>query len=73
MPNFLWILRDFSLQLEDEKGNEITSKEYLEKALSLRTNDPHDTKNKIRENLVKFFKNRDCSTMVRPLLEEDRL
>ena len=73
MPNFLWVLRDFSLQLEDEKGNEITSKEYLEKALSLRSNDAHDTKNKIRENLCKYFKNRDCTTMVRPLMEEDRL
>ena len=66
-------MRDFSLQLQDEKGNEITSKEYLEKALSQRSNDPHDTKNKIREGLVKYFKNRDCATMVRPLLEEDRL
>ena len=73
MPDFLWVLRDFSLQLEDEKGNEISSKEYLEKALSLRTSDPHDTKNKIRESLCKYFKNRDCTTMVRPLLEEDRL
>ncbi len=25
LPNFLWVLRDFSLQLEDEKGNEISS------------------------------------------------
>ena len=25
LPNFLWVVRDFSLQLEDEKGNEISS------------------------------------------------
>lgn len=32
-PNFLWVLRDFSLLLEDEDGNEITAKKYLELAL----------------------------------------
>lgn len=73
MPNFMWILRDFSLQLQDEEGNEITSKQYLENALSLRSHDPHDTKNKIREGLTKYFQNRDCATMVRPLVDEERL
>ena len=34
LPNFLWVVRDFSLQLEDETGNEITAKQYLENALS---------------------------------------
>ena len=73
LPNFLWVLRDFSLQLEDEKGNEITAQEYLENALSLRSKDPHDTKNKIRNALQSYFKTRDCLTMVRPLVNEDRL
>ena len=69
----MWVLRDFSLQLEDEKGNEITSKEYLENALSLRSRDPNDAKNKIRHALQSYFKTRDCLTMVRPLVNEDRL
>ena len=51
LPNFLWVLRDFSLQLEDEKGNEISSQEYLENALSHRSRDPNDSKNKIRQAL----------------------
>lgn len=34
LPNFLWVVRDFSLQLEDETGAEITAKQYLENALS---------------------------------------
>ena len=34
LPNFLWVVRDFSLQLEDEKGNEISAGDYLENALS---------------------------------------
>ena len=29
-PSFLWVLRDFTLKLEDELGNVITSKQYLE-------------------------------------------
>ena len=51
LPNFLWVLRDFSLQLEDEHGNEIQAHEYLENALSQRTRDPNDPKNKIRHAL----------------------
>lgn len=33
MPSFLWVLRDFCLSLEDENGEPLTSREYLEKAL----------------------------------------
>jgi hypothetical protein len=33
-PSFYWVVRDFSLQLQDPQGNPITSKEYLEKALA---------------------------------------
>lgn len=32
-PSFMWVVRDFSLQLVDQEGEAITSKEYLEKAL----------------------------------------
>jgi GTPase SAR1 family protein len=32
-PGFLWLLRDFSLKLEDESGRVITSSQYLENAL----------------------------------------
>jgi len=32
-PSFIWVLRDFSLKLEDSKGNKITSDEYLENSL----------------------------------------
>ena len=33
MPKFMWVVRDFSLALEDSEGNPIDSKQYLEKAL----------------------------------------
>lgn len=32
-PTFMWIIRDFTLQLIDQDGEHITSKEYLENAL----------------------------------------
>ena len=33
-PRFMWIVRDFSLQLIDETGKVLSPKEYLELALS---------------------------------------
>ena len=32
-PAFLWVVRDFTLMLQDKNGNKITKKEYLENAL----------------------------------------
>ena len=32
-PSFMWIVRDFALQLQDTEGEQITAKEYLEQAL----------------------------------------
>jgi hypothetical protein len=34
-PSFMWVVRDFTLQLVDSEGDEITSKEYLDKALEI--------------------------------------
>ncbi len=77
-PTFYWVVRDFSLQLQDPQGNVITSKDYLEKALApLKTSNQFDEdveeKNKIRKLLTSFFKDRDCFTMVRPLVDETKL
>jgi len=33
-PSFYWVVRDFSLQLQDTEGKAISSREYLEKALA---------------------------------------
>ena len=71
-PSFLWVVRDFTLQLIDDNGENITPKEYLEKVLegNKSINDP---KNKIRKLIKAYFKDRDCFTMVRPLTNEDQL
>jgi hypothetical protein len=77
-PTFYWVVRDFSLQLQDPQGNAITSKDYLEKAWaplksSSQFDEDTEEKNKIRKLLTSFFKDRDCFTMVRPLVDETRL
>jgi hypothetical protein len=68
-PEFLWIVRDFTLQIVDKLGNKISSKEYLENALESQkgTSDAVENKNKIRRLFKQFFQKRDCMTMVRPV------
>lgn len=71
-PSFLWLLRDFSLQLEDTFGNVITAKQYLENALQLQkgSSESIEEKNKIRKLITTYFKERDCFSMVRPIENE---
>lgn len=71
-PAFLWVLRDFALQLVDPSGNPITSKEYLENSLQLQkgVSDSIEAKNRVRKLLKHFFRDRDCFTLVRPSEDE---
>ena len=75
LPAFMWVIRDFSLQLKNREGNPITSKEYLEYSLELQngTSEFIVNKNQIRKLVKEYFPNRDCVTLVRPLLEEGNL
>lgn len=74
-PTFLWVLRDFSLQLIDTSGNPITSKEYLENSLMPQKgmSDAIESKNRIRKLLKHFFKDRDCFALIRPSEDEKTL
>ncbi len=49
-PGFFWVLRDFALKLEDETGNDITSKQYLEMGLKEQrgSSDAVEKKNRVR-------------------------
>ena len=71
----LWVVRDFMLKLEDTQGNDITEKEYMERALEelKGNNEQIRQKNKTRRLIKQFFSDRDCITMVRPLQDEDQL
>ena len=74
-PSFLWILRDFALRLEDQDGNTITMKKYLENSLQEQKgmSDAIEAKNRIRRLVSQFFQDRDCHTLVRPVEEESDL
>ena len=74
-PSFLWILRDFALKLEDSDGNKINPKTYLENSLSSQKglSESIEKKNKIRDLLKNFFKERDCATLIRPVENEQLL
>ena len=74
-PKFIWIIRDFTLEkVHPETGEEITSKEYLELCLkNKRCGKGTNENNVIRENIIKFFPERDCVTLVRPVDSENDL
>ena len=85
-PSFLWVLRDFALELIDNQGNAVTTKQYLENALreeniNIISNNSYNKgileeinkKNDIRKTLKLFFKERDCFTLVRPVNDEKKL
>lgn len=69
-PEFLWLVRDFTLQLVDPLGKPISSQQYLEAALADQE-DPE--KNRVRALLRSYFPRRSCETLVRPCLEESQL
>ena len=73
LPAFLWVLRDFALQLQDRDGHEIEAEQYLENALEESTGRNAGGKNRIRECLKQFFPERGCVTLVRPCLDEKNL
>ncbi|KAG2488736.1 hypothetical protein HYH03_012735 [Edaphochlamys debaryana] len=74
-PAFLWLLRDFYLQLEEENGRKITPRDYLETALQPvpGAGPSVASKNAIRASIAQLFPQRDCFTLVRPMHDEAAL
>ncbi|XP_045823511.1 guanylate-binding protein 4 [Trifolium pratense] len=74
-PIFVWLLRDFYLDLTDEDNRKITPRDYLELALrSVQGKQKDiDAKNQIRESIRALFPDRECFTLVRPLNNENDL
>ena len=74
-PTLLWLLRDFSLKLEDKNGNTITEKQYLDNALEdlAGNSDIIEEKNRVRSLIRTYFKEKDLFVMVRPTEEESDL
>lgn len=71
-PTFLWVLRDFSLELRDDDGSPLSPRDYLEACLQPQGGFSSDVqaRNRTRRVLTSFFKERDCATLLRPLDEE---
>lgn len=71
-PKFLWLLRDFALELK-ENGREITENEYLENRLSNFARSNNQRNRKVRDALLKYFPQRELITLIRPVEEEELL
>jgi hypothetical protein len=73
-PRFVWVLRDFWLAKE-HNGKAISSAEYMELQLSDKQAAAwrHADSKEAREKLVRFFRLRDCVTMVQPVQDEGQL
>eukprot|EP00946_MAST-07B_sp_MAST-7B-sp1_P005284 g5284.t1 len=74
-PSFMWVIRDFALELVDEDYNDISEQDYLENCLKQKDGFSSDVlaKNRVRKSLTDFFKVRDCATIVRPIDDEAKL
>ena len=74
-PKFIWTLRDFTLEKVDPiSGEEISSNEYLELCLRNKIAGKNSNENNmIRENIIKYFKKRECITLPRPVDDEEDL
>jgi hypothetical protein len=74
-PSFIWVVRDFALQLVDTDGDPITPTQYLNSALEQTSGYDKATmeRNRIRSMLAAFFPERACVTLVRPISDENAL
>ena len=77
LPSFLWVLRDFALELRDpEDGSRLSAKDYLEQSLMEdESSFREDTlaRNRVRRSLKEFFRRRDCALLRRPTESEEDL
>ncbi|NXU81588.1 GBP1 protein, partial [Oreotrochilus melanogaster] len=71
-PTFVWLVRDFTLQLELD-GKEISEDQYLENALKLRAESTPETQgyNRTRECIRRFFAERKCFVFDVPARRKD--
>ena len=73
LPSLLWLIRDSNIKLEDEYGNIITEKQYLENNLIEKKglSDKTYTENLIKNYIKNYFIERDCYCMENPFVEKN--
>lgn len=64
-PNFIWVVRDFNLEMVDENQNPIDDKQYLEVCLK--------NNHKVHNGVKEYFPHRNCFTLTRPCDDDDKL
>ena len=74
-PSLLWVIRDFSLKLESDDGEEISMSKYLARSLAEQkgTSAQIETKNRNRRLIKSLFRERDCFGLIRPTEDERAL
>lgn len=75
-PNFLWILRDFFVELKTEDEKRFNFNQYIEEALSSDINgktSKSSGKLNIRKAIKAFFNKIECCGLVRPITDEKKL
>ena len=62
LPNLFWVLLNSNLKLEDNNGNTITEKQYMDNCLKMinSNNDSVEESNRIKREIKNYFKERDC-------------
>ncbi|CAK85405.1 unnamed protein product (macronuclear) [Paramecium tetraurelia] len=68
-PKFVWILRDYVLEMRDQQQRELTPKEYMENCLTDESQyiKQNEQSKKIRKSLLNFFKERHCFPLITPV------
>ncbi|XP_078236446.1 guanylate-binding protein 3 [Pogona vitticeps] len=69
-PTFIWVVRDFTLQLALQDGRQITEDQYLENALERKTDAP-EKQDLPKKCLREYFPNRKCFVFDRPASRHD--
>ena len=73
-PKFIWLLRDFHLELRRPDNTPMTAKQYLEAMLGEQPLGRRSEKfYEARDLLLKIFADRDCFTLPRPVATEKQL
>lgn len=69
-PSFLWVLRDFALDLQKKPP-----RDYFEDNLRSQPviNEEGKAKNVVRQKITEYFQERDCCTLIRPINDEEKI